>query len=376
MKILIAVDKFKTTLSSRQAAKALTRGIRKSCPAAEIASLAVSDGGEGFIEAIGQADPLRVQPVMVSGPLGKPRPGYLGMADGGKRIYIESAQATGFHLIPPEARNPLKTSSAGLADLLKAAARHSPEEIYVGLGSSATCDAGLPVARRFGVRFYSKSGAEVQGRPGEMVVIDRIEGAEQPLLGGSKLYAVADVNSPPIGELGGVRVFSPQKGASAQEVQLLESGMEHLVFLLEQKLGQPLERLAGAGAAGCLGLGLHTLFGAQLLLGSELLFDRLRLKYKISSVDAVITGEGSFDEQSLSGKVPGKILSVALEAKKQVFLVTGKKQIPRRAAQRVVGAFSVEGLVEQGEVSGLEASEKALEIHGKQIGEQLIRDAR
>jgi len=376
LKILIAVDKFKTTLSSRQVAKALTRGIRKSCPAAEMTSLIVSDGGEGFIEAIGQADPLRIQPAMVSGPLGKPRPGYLGVGSGGKRIYVESAQATGFHLVPPQARNPINTSSAGLADLLKEAVRHSPEEIYVGLGSSATCDAGLPVARRFGVRFYSKSGAEVQGRPEEMIAIDRIEGAEQPLLGGSKLYAVADVNSPPIGALGGVRVFSPQKGASAQEVQMLEEGMEHLVSVLEKQLGHPLEHLAGAGAAGCLGLGLHTLFGAQLLSGSELLFDRLRLKYKIASADAVITGEGSFDEQSLSGKVPGKILSVALEAKKRVFLVTGKKQIPQRAAERVVGALSIEGLIEQRVIPGLEASEKGLEIHGKRIGEQLIQDVR
>ncbi|MDD5672457.1 MAG: glycerate kinase [Candidatus Omnitrophica bacterium] len=377
MKILTASDKFKTTLSSREVNSALAEGLRLACPEAEITQLVLSDGGEGFIEALEQAEELRRQAVTLPGPQGNPVQGYLGISKKHRRIYIESCHATGFHLVPAKKLNPLRASSEGLADLIRAALSQRPTEIFIGLGSSATCDAGLPVAENFGYRFYDLRGNLLEGKPGELSVIARIEKpAEiQALLKGTKIYAVADVTNPPAGPAGGVRIYTPQKGASPKEVNLLAKGMDHLVSVMEHESGKKLKKLEGGSAAGCLALGLHYFFGASVIQGADFFFQKLDLARRIRNTDIVITGEGSFDDQSFYGKITGKVVGHAHRCGKTVFLVTGKKKVPSTVRRMVKNLFSVEESIESRSVRNVKESSAALRILGERIGHLLLAPA-
>lgn len=367
MKILIIPDKFKTTLSSRQAANAIARGIRETFPGAKIECLVASDGGEGFLEAVGQAEPLKLLPVRTPGPDGRPHTGHLGVNARAKKVYIESCQATGFHLIPEKKRNPFRTSSAGLARLLDRALALGPREIYIGLGSSATCDAGLPVAENFGWRFYDGRGKKLAPEPQNLLRIERFDrpagraGGKRPPV----IYAVADVTDMPAA---GLRRYTPQKGAGPAQVEKLAKGMLHLLAVMKRESGRDFSRLPGGAAAGCLALGLRYFFDARIIQGAALIFEKLGLKKKIAAADTVITGEGSFDEQSFSGKLTGRIVDFAARQGKKIFLVTGKRRIPPSVRPKLTAAFSVEELIQCGKISGTGNSAKALRISGRKIG--------
>ncbi|HNV85423.1 MAG TPA: glycerate kinase [Candidatus Omnitrophota bacterium] len=376
MKILIAPDKFKGTLSSREAARAVAEGIRKSCPQAVIETLIVSDGGQGFIEALEQAERLTRHRVRIPGPLGKNVPAYFGISGNRKRVYIESCHATGFHLVPGKKRNPFLTSSAGLAVLLKRALALNPAEIYVGLGSSATCDAGIPVARKFGYQFYDEKGRTLTGNPCELERIRKIKKPSRLFTGKTipKIYAVSDAFNPPVGKLGGVRIYSPQKGARPAQVLRLEKGIKNLLAVIQKSSGRKLSRLRGGGAAGCLALGLHFFFGARIVPGTEFVFKKLRLREKIRNAAVIVTGEGSFDEQSFYGKIAGKIVKTARKHGKTIFLVTGRKRIPQKLNRRIDGSFSVEAIVNKGRKSSRMESSAALRKAGKALGDILKKD--
>lgn len=372
-RVLLVPDKFKSTLSSREAAGALSAGILDSFPGARISPLVVSDGGEGFIEALEQAEEIERHSLQVPGPAGRITPAHLGVSKKNRRIYIESCQATGFHLLKETERDPLKTSSEGLADLLHAALTFRPAEIFIGLGSSATCDAGIPAAGRFGYQFLDTRGHAVAPQVVNLETIATILPPEKKFFGDEpvKIYAVADVANPPVGEKGGVKVYSPQKGAGLLAVEKLENGMKALLRAMEKSSGQDLSSLPGGGAGGCLGLGLYFFFGAQITEGSAFIFKKLELEKRILESEIVITGEGSFDEQSFSGKITGAIIRAAQESHKKIILVTGRTKIPDFLMNQIEGLFSVEQLVKKGGLSGKEESRQALITHGRSIG-QLI----
>lgn len=370
-KILIASDKFKTTHSSAQVAESLATGIRETFPECEVRQLRVSDGGEGFLECVSQWEDLERIPVAVPGPDLEMKAGWIGLSRDRKRAYVESCQATGFHLLEPADRNPLKTSSIGVAVLLEAALACRPGEIYIGLGSSATCDAGIPVARHFGWTFSTHDGYQILGQPAELEKIMRIEKPAVPRIpGGTALYAVADVMNPAVGDSGGVRVYSPQKGANRAEVEILERGIRHLINLARPLKADDLSTLPGGGAAGCLGLGLYLFLNARILEGSAFVADRAGLKESVAECDAVVTGEGSFDEQSYFGKISGHIARIAREKQKKIFLVTGRKTDLRWASE-FTGAFSVEDLLGKGADLRPRESLEALRTHGQTLGKLL-----
>jgi len=373
MKILIAPDKFKGTLSSEEAACAVAKGLREFCPQAKIKTLVVSDGGQGFIDALEQAEPLERHFVLIPGPLDKKTRAYFALSKNGKRAYIESCHATGLHLVPLRKRNPLRASSGGLSLLLRHALKVRPSEIYIGLGSSATCDAGLPVARNFGFRFLDHTGRELKGRPEELIRIKRILKPaplkiKYPV---PILYAVSDVFTPPVGQSGGVRTYTPQKGAGPVTVEQLERGMKNLISVMHKNSRTRLSALRGGGAAGCLGLGLHFFFKARILNGSAFIFKKLKIERLIRNSDIVITGEGSFDPQSFQGKITGKIVRIARKHGKKVFLITGRRQIPGNVRRQIEGNFSVEALVRKGGNSSKAETRKTLQRHGKTLGKTL-----
>jgi glycerate kinase len=370
-KILIASDKFKTTHSSAQIAESVAAGIRETFPECEVRQVRVSDGGEGFLECVSQWEELERIPVAVPGPDLETKAGWIGLSRDRKRAYVESCQATGFHLLEPSARNPLKASSIGVAVLIEAALASRPAEIYVGLGSSATCDAGIPVARHFGWNFSTHDGDPILGHPAELEKIMRIEKPDVPRIpAGTVLYAVADVMNPPVGATGGVRVYSPQKGANRTEVEILERGVQHLINLARPLKAGDLAVLPGGGTAGCLGLGLFLFLNAQILEGSAFVAGRLGLTDRIGECDAVVTGEGSFDEQSYFGKISGHIARIARQKQKKIFLVTGRPT-DTRWAREFTGTFSVEDRLGKGAEERPRESLAALRAHGQTLGRLL-----
>ncbi len=369
-RVLLAPDKFKSTLSSREVAESLSTGIWSSCAQAQITPLVVSDGGEGFIETLEQAEAIERQFLQVPDPKGRLHPAYLGVSKKNQRVFIESCQATGFHLLNGDERNPLQVSSEGLADLLHAALALKPDEIFVGLGSSATCDAGVPVAARFGYQFLDAKSNPVAPQAAHLGAIEKIlPPASKPFdFEPVKIYAVADVTNPPVGKKGGVKIYAPQKGAGQQEIKRLENGMRYLLRAMEQLSGQDLSSLPCGGAAGCLGLGLYFFFGARIVEGSSFIFEKLGLEKRIQQSEVIITGEGSFDEQSFSGKITGSIIRAAQKNGKKIILVTGRTKIPGPLRDHVASLFSVEQVVRKEGRSGKEESRQALIGHGRTIG--------
>lgn len=368
-RVLLAPDKFKSTLSSREVAEALYTGIQISCPQAQIASRVVSDGGEGFIEALEQSEALERHALQVRDPKGRFHTGYLGVSQKHRRVYIESCQATGFHLLTAKEKNPLFTSSEGMTDLLQAAGALHPVEIYVGLGSSATCDAGIATAGHFGYKFLDTSGHAIAPQAACLEAIETIlPPDEKPFPEGVKLYAVADVVNPPVGAKGGVKIYAPQKGAGPAEVEKLENGMKRLIRAMQKLSAKDFSRLPGGGAAGCLALGLHFFFGAGIVEGSRFLFEKLNLEKRIQESDIVITGEGSFDEQSFFGKITGKIIEIAQKRGKKIIIVSGRRRVPEVLRSRAAGLFSVEQIVGKEDRSDKNESRQALLSHGQSIG--------
>lgn len=373
-RVLIVPDKFKSSLSSREVAEALKNGIRQTCPRAKLHSQVVSDGGEGFLEAVAQSGKMKSHPVRVPGPDGRFHTGHAGIFPKSRSVYLESCQAAGFQLLDKKKRNPLKTSSAGLADLLKAALAFRPANIYIGLGSTATCDAGIPAAARFGFKFLDAKNREINPKAGNLGRIQTILAPDLKSIipGRTQIFAVADVINPPVGKKGGVKVYAPQKGASPREVARLENGMRKLLRAMKKSSGKEFSSLSSGGAAGCLALGLHYFFGAKIIPGAPFIFKKLGLTKKIRESDIVITGEGSFDEQSFYGKITGNIVRAALANGKKVILVTGRKKVPDFMTKRV-NVFSVEQLLNREDLSGKKESLEALTEHGRRIGELISR---
>lgn len=367
VKVLIASDKFKTTLSSAEISRSLKNGFLEILPQAQIREQVVSDGGEGFLDALQASGHLRSYPVKITGPLGREVNGFVLFDSRTSRVYIESCQATGFHLLEADQRNPFLTTSKGLAQLFIKALSLDPGEIYIGLGSSATCDGGIGFAAGLGYCFLDVTGQELPAIPESLSHIATIQSSETNTINTThvKVYGVVDVLNPPLGPNGGVQVYSPQKGATPEQVKRLEDGMKHYLHLLEDLSQNSLQNLVGGGAAGCLGMALNAYLQAQLLPGSQWLIQQLELEHVIQGVDILITGEGDFDQQSLAGKIPFTLMELAKKYAKKCVLVTGKKTILKELPCQ--STFSIESLIEQGQINGIEESERGLYLIGQSI---------
>lgn len=368
-KILLLPDKFKTSLSSREVIVALQAGLQESLRKVAITSRIVSDGGEGFLEAIEQADPLDYHPIKVPGPLGEPVMAAIGLSRDRQRAYIESSQATGLHLIQRKQRNPLLTSSTGVADLLEHAIALQPQDIYIGLGSSGTSDGGMPVAARFGYCFRDDQGQLLEGKAEDLIKISKITFERFQPPKPIAFYGIADVLNPPVGPNGGVQWFAPQKGASGHVVRQLEASLIHYLACIQPWFSENLARLPCGGAAGALATGLFVSLGAKLNPGAVFMFKKLALQKWIDETDIVITGEGSFDQQSLNGKIPGEIVRYAVQRNKIVFVVTGRRT--EIDYPGVTGFFSVSEICKNAGMVAPERTSEALKEIGRVIGHTL-----
>lgn len=323
MKLLICPDKFKDALDAASAAAAIAEGLQQALPQAELDLAPIADGGEGTVEAMLMGGGRRVE-LIVTGPLGRPVASFYGVLPG-KVAVIEMAAAAGLALVPPDRRDPKATTSRGVGELIDAAVREGASEIVVGIGGSATNDGGAGMAQALGAKLLDADGQEIGPGGAELLRLDSIDASECVKFPGRvKVTAACDVQTPLVGPDGASALFGPQKGATPEDVALLDAALSHYGEVIERDLGVQVACRAGAGAAGGLGAGLMAFCGATLARGLDVVSQAIDLPGRISQADFVITGEGSTDAQSLEGKVVDGISQLSARYNKPCVIVSGQ----------------------------------------------------
>ncbi|KLV06241.1 glycerate kinase [Photobacterium aquae] len=314
MKIVIAPDSYKESLTAMEVATAIEAGFREVLPDADYHKLPMADGGEGTVQSLVDATGGTIINHPVTGPLGEQVDGFYGLLGDGRTAVIEMAAASGLHLVSPAQRNPLKTTTFGTGELIKAALDKGVEHIIVGIGGSATNDGGIGMAQALGIRLLDTNG-EVVGFGGE--ALSRIASIDMagldPRLATVRLEVACDVDNPLCGPKGASQVFGPQKGATPEMVAQLDANLAHYAAIIKAQLGRDVKEMAGAGAAGGMGAALLGLLNASLRPGIEIVMDAVNLTDIVADADLVITGEGRIDSQTIHGKTP---IGVARTAKK------------------------------------------------------------
>ncbi|MFA0482570.1 glycerate kinase [Vibrio sp. 10N.222.55.B11] len=321
MKIVIAPDSYKESLSAMGVAQAIEDGFKQLIPNAEYVKLPMADGGEGTVQSLVDATNGSIIQHPVIGPLGEIVEGFYGMFGDGKTAIIEMAAASGLDLVSPEQRNPLKTTTYGTGELIKAVLDKGVEHIIIGIGGSATNDGGLGMAQALGIRMLDAEGHELVFGGGELSKLTTIDLTNlDPRLQNVRLEIACDVDNPLCGPKGASQVFGPQKGATPEMVELLDANLAHYASIMKNQLGVDVIGLPGAGAAGGLGAALVGLLNAELRPGINIVMDAVNLDEIVSDADLVITGEGRIDSQTIHGKTP---IGVARTAKKHKLPVIG-----------------------------------------------------
>lgn len=279
----------------------------------------MADGGEGTVDAVISATAGERVTSTVTGPRGSDVEAEWGFIPAGENrpatAVIEMAQASGIELLEPEQRNPMKTTTYGTGELIREAVQQGAERIIVGIGGSATVDGGMGMARALGYQCLDASGDEVVGGGGALERVARISDEHViPQLHRVTFDVACDVDNPLLGEHGAARVYGPQKGASDGQVETLEANLNHWADVVESWRDQSYREEPGAGAAGGLGFGLISLLGAELTPGARLVMDVTGLPSKLSTADAVVTGEGCIDGQTVRGKTPYAVARAASDA--------------------------------------------------------------
>lgn len=360
MRVLMAPDGFGGTLSPAEAASALADGWRRAAPDDEVDLAPLSDGGPGFVDVLATALPdAERRTVRVEDALARAVHADFLLVDG--TAYVESAQACGLHLLAADERDPLRTTTYGVGQLLRAALDAGATRIVVGLGGSATNDGGSGLLSALGLRRHSASGDELPPGGAALREVDHLSGTLDPRLAQVELLAASDVDSPLLGLYGASSVFGPQKGASREDVALLDGALTRWADVLEAHVGVAVRDRPGAGAAGGLGAALFVL-GATQRPGIALVQDAVGLSERVGRADLVVTGEGRFDSSSLVGKVVSGVARLAGEHAVPCVVLAGDVQLGRReaAAAGVEQAWSLVDLV---------GSERALGDAGPALSE-------
>jgi glycerate 2-kinase len=312
MRVVIAPDKFKGSLTTLEAADAMARGVARIDPLAVIDRVPMADGGEGTVAALVSATGGTYREARVTGPLGEPVTASLGLLGDGCTAVIEMAAASGLSLVPPEQRDPLRATSRGTGELLLEAIDAGARRVILGIGGSATNDAGAGLGQALGFRLLDSQNRELGPGGGELGKLARIDAAgRRAELESVEIAVACDVTNPLCGPRGASAVYGPQKGATATMVQELDRNLAHFAAIVERDLGVSILDLPGSGAAGGLGGGLVAFAGGRLEAGVKLIIEAVNLKNRLRGADLCLTGEGALDAQSAYGKTAVGVASVA-----------------------------------------------------------------
>ena len=335
MKILIAPDKFKGSLNAREVAENIAKGIRDALPDAEIDIVPMADGGEGTADAICDARGCFWLKSKAHDPLGREIDARYGWIEHEKLAVMEMSEAAGMRRLSENERDPVRATTFGVGEMISDAVKRGAKEIIIGLGGSATNDGGSGMARALGFRFdYEHPPSPGYGvasehehetdseRVTDLVDLIRIEKPQDLKL--PKIIAAVDVKNPLLGKNGATRVYSPQKGASKDQIDVLERALARLADVVAEEFGCDYRDEPGAGAAGGLGFGLLSFCGAKIRPGFDVVAEEVGLEAKMKDADVVITGEGSLDRQTLEGKTPAGVARMARKLGKKVFAIVGR----------------------------------------------------
>ncbi len=325
MKIVVAPDSFKESLTAKEASEIIEEGIKKVFPQAKVIRIPLADGGEGTVEAMVEARGGKIVLQEVVSPLGEKIKGRFGILDDGFTAVIEMAQASGLSLVPHSRRNPLLTTTYGTGELIRASLDRGCQRIIVGVGGSATVDGGAGMAQALGAKLLNRAGKQIAfggGNLGETVSIDM--SSFDSRIKDSEVLVASDVDNPLCGPEGAARVYGPQKGATPEMVKILEKNLAHFAVMIKKYLNKEVKDIPGAGAAGGLGAGLIAFLGAELRSGIKLMIEASRLEERIKGADLVISGEGRIDEQTAYGKAPLGVAEIAEKEKVPVIIIGGE----------------------------------------------------
>lgn len=315
MKIIIAPDSFKGSLTALEVCEAAREGALRALPAAEILTVPMADGGEGTVQSLVDATGGRLVTATVTGPLGEPVQANYGLLGDGETAVIEMAAASGLPLVPPDLRNPLNTTTYGTGELIKAALDAGAQKLIVGIGGSATTEAGLGMAAALGARLLDEGGDEIEPTGAGLARLSRIDlSGFDPRVRAAQIRVACDVDNPLYGPSGAAHVYGPQKGASPEVVEQLDLGLQRFAKVAQRDLGVDVAQVPGAGAAGGLGAGLVAFCGATLEPGVKIVIDTVGLRAKMQHADLCLTGEGRIDYQTAFGKTCKGVADVAGEA--------------------------------------------------------------
>jgi glycerate kinase len=324
MRIVIAPDSFKGSLSSKEVADAIELGVRKVLPDVDIIKIPIADGGEGTVQTLVAAMGGEIIKTQVVGPLGETIESYFGVLNDKKTAIIEMANASGLPLVPIEKRNPLITTSYGTGQLIKAALDMGVDRIVIGLGGSATNDGGVGMAQALGIRFFDENGNDIGFGGGELSKISKIDmsGIDEKIRK-VRIEAACDVDNPLCGPNGASYIYGPQKGANKEMIEILDRNLGHLAKVIKRDLGADIMDLPGAGAAGGLGAGLVAFLNAELKRGIDIIVNITKLDDYIKDACVVFTGEGQIDKQILSGKAVYGVAKIAKKHGAYVVAIVG-----------------------------------------------------
>lgn len=310
MKVIVAPDSFKGTLSAPEAARAMAAGVRRACPSASVIEFPLADGGEGTAAALVTATGGRLENCRVTGPLGIPVRAHWGrLGPHFDRAVVEMAQAAGLGVVPTAQRDPRRTTTFGVGELLREAAGAGVREIIVGLGGSATNDGGAGAMTALGAGFLDADDQPLPPGGAALARLARIDLTEFQFPSSTTVIAATDVQNPLIGPNGASAVFGPQKGADAAVVAELDAALTHYAAVLRRDFGLDVAHLPGAGAAGGLGAALAAFLGATFHSGIDVVLDTINFEAQAQDAALVLTGEGRIDRQTLMGKAIAGLLA-------------------------------------------------------------------
>lgn len=324
MKILVAPDSFKGSLTAMEAAENIGKGIHRADSEIDVDLLPMADGGEGTVQSLVDATEGKIIEKEVTGPLANKVEAFYGLLGDGKTAVIEMAAASGLPLVPEGKKNPLKTTTYGTGELIASALEHGVEQIIIGIGGSATNDAGVGMAQALGAEITDAEGNEVAFGGGNLNQIEKINLKNlDPRLKDVEILVACDVDNPLYGEDGAAYVYAPQKGADKEMVEILDQNLRHFNQIAVKELGKDTNKIPGAGAAGGLGAGLVAFLDAELKAGVDIVLEIINFESRLKDVDLVITGEGMLDGQSIYGKTPVGVSRSAAKKDIPVIAVAG-----------------------------------------------------
>ncbi len=340
---MICPDSFKGSATSLEVAHAIRRGLEAVVPPDDdLVVVPIADGGEGSLEALSTILDGRMEKLKVNNAVQREQEAYVFQVE--ETVYVELAQASGLPQLIPSERDPLITTTLGTGELIAYGLNCGAKRIVLCIGGSATNDAGTGIAHALGVEFRNAQGELFLPTGATLAEIETIIIPAEPVWKGKEIIVLCDVTNPFTGPNGAVATFAPQKGANAQAMHRLESGMLHYAAVLETTTGIQVRDLPGAGAAGGVGGGLHALLGASLVPGFHYLAEAMGLMLEMQRADLVITGEGKLDHQSPQGKVVGGVVSLAQAVSVPVVAICGTLDLDRDAiiAMGLQAAFSIQ----------------------------------